>query len=156
MRIRRARPDDRDALVKILRDLGWFSYLESELRERTAERVDRHLALYNAGESHSIYVAEDPAGEVAGYVGVHWLPSLFLVGPEGYVSELFVAASARGQSAGTRLLEAVRAEAAARGCSRLLVINRRTRESYQRGYYEKCGWVERPEAANFVYDLHCE
>jgi GNAT superfamily N-acetyltransferase len=154
MKIRKAELDDAGALAEILRGLGWFGTLESEPEERTRERVGRHLALYDADESHSIYVAEGPAGEVVGYVGVHWLPSLFLTGPEGLVSELFVAAPARGQGAGTKLMEAVQEEAAARGCSRLQVINRRNRESYRRGFYEKCGWVERPEAASLVYSLH--
>jgi hypothetical protein len=45
------------------------------------------------------------------------------------------------------------AEARQRGCFRLSLINMRRRESYQRRYYEKAGWEERPEAANFVYFL---
>ena len=32
-----------------------------------------------------------------------------------------------------------------------MLINRRDRESYARGFYVKQGWVEQPEAARFVY-----
>ena len=153
MRIRKAQTDDSDAIVEILRTLGLFAHLSSEHPEQTKERVERHLRLCHADESHSVYVAEEPAGDIVGYVGVHWQPTLFLAGPEGYLSELFVRASARGRGAGTQLLQAVHNEAAERGCARLLVLNRRNRASYQRGFYENCGWVERPDAANFVYTL---
>lgn len=153
MQIRKAEATDTDSIVEILRALGWFAYLNSEPYEKTKERVAHHLNLYNLDDSHSVYVAENSAGAVVGYVGVHWQPSLFLTGPEGYVSELFVETSARGQGVGAELLEVVKREAAERGCSRLLVLNRRSRESYERGFYEKCGWKERPDAANFVYLL---
>jgi hypothetical protein len=47
----------------------------------------------------------------------------------------------------------MKAEAQERGCSRLMLINLRKRESYQRRFYQKQGWEEREEAANFVYHL---
>ncbi|NJR65920.1 MAG: GNAT family N-acetyltransferase [Leptolyngbyaceae cyanobacterium CRU_2_3] len=80
-------------------------------------------------------------------------PLSFLLAPEGYVSELFVHESVRGQGIGTQLLEAVKAEAESRGCSRLLLVNSRSRDSYKRKFYEKQGWQEREDMANFVYRL---
>jgi GNAT superfamily N-acetyltransferase len=103
--------------------------------------------------SHSVYVAETAQGELAGYLSVHWLPYLFLPGPEGYISELFVRPEARGQGIGSRLLEAAREEAEARGCTRLSLLNMRNRESYLRGFYGQHGWEERPDAANFILRL---
>jgi GNAT superfamily N-acetyltransferase len=81
------------------------------------------------------------------------LPYLILAGPEGYVSELFVSDSARGIGIGTQLLKAVEAMAISRGCSRLMLLNRKTRESYERGFYRRLGWEEREEFANFVLHL---
>ena len=153
MPIRRAEVTDAGPIANILRGLGWFTHLESELPEQTAARVGRHLALCLADDSHSIYVAETPAAGMAGYIAVHWQPSLFLPGPEGYISELFVETASRGQGLGRQLLEVVTEEALARGCCRLLLLNRRNRESYARGFYKKRGWVERPEAVNFVFPL---
>jgi len=101
-------------------------------------------------DSHTVYVAEDSAGAVVGYAAVHWLPYMLLAGPEGYVSELFIQESARGKGAGTKLLEVIEAEAKERGCSRLMLLNLRQRESYQREFYKKHGWEERPGVANFV------
>ena len=88
-----------------------------------------------------------------GYGSVHWLPYLFLQGPEGYVSELFVRESARGQGIGRELLKVIETEAKARGCVRLSLINLRSRESYTRQFYVKAGWEERPDAANFICRL---
>jgi GNAT superfamily N-acetyltransferase len=76
-----------------------------------------------------------------------------LAGPEGYVSDLFVTESTRGAGIGTGLLAAVEDMAVSRGCSRLMLVNRKTRESYQRGFYRKLGWEEREEFANFVRHL---
>ena len=90
---------------------------------------------------------------MVGYAAVHWLPYLLLAGPEGYVSELFVRDSEQGKGVGTKLLEVVKREAEERGCSRLMLLNMRYRESYQRGFYKKLGWQEREDAANFVLQL---
>ena len=97
--------------------------------------------------------AQSSDGKIVGYGSVHWLPYLFLQGPEGYVSELFVRESARGQGIGRELLRKIEAEARARGCVRLSLINLRNRESYMREFYVKSGWEERPEAANFIYRI---
>ena len=56
-----------------------------------------------------------------------------------------------GRGLDTQLLESVKQEAQARGCTRLSLINLRDRESYQRGFYAKLGWQERPDAANFIF-----
>ncbi|NJL21787.1 MAG: GNAT family N-acetyltransferase [Leptolyngbyaceae cyanobacterium SM1_3_5] len=150
--IRAAKPEDVAALTKLLRSLGLFAHLSAESIEVSQQRIAHHFALCDADESHSVYVAEQE-GEAIGYAAVHWLPSLFLAAPEGYISELFVHESARGQGIGTRLLETVKAEAQRRNCSRLTLVNHRDRESYQRKFYEKQGWRERQNVANFVYVL---
>ncbi len=150
--IRRATINDAPAIAAILRGLGWFALVNEETAASTQARVERHLQLCLADTSHSIYVAEKEAA-VLGYAAVHWLPYLILAGPEGYVSELFLRDAARGQGIGTALLETVCAEAEERGCARLMLLNMRSRESYQRGFYKKLGWQEREQAANFVLPL---
>jgi len=92
-------------------------------------------------------------GEIAGYSSVHWLPYLILTGPEGYVSELFIREEFRGQGTGGKLLKAIKAEAQSLRCSRLMLLNVRKRDSYQRQFYQKRGWVESPDAANFILPL---
>jgi len=153
LRIRRARRDDAPKLAAFLKDLNHFHRLEPLSLEQVEAQVDRHLALCLAEDSHSTYLAEGPDDALLGYANVHWLPYLFLPGPEGYVSELFVAEAARGQRVGTRLLQAVKDEAARRGCWRLSLLNMRDRESYQRAFYAKDGWLEREDAANFIFEM---
>lgn len=152
VKIRKATENDVPAIVEILRGFGWFTHLNSEPVTTSEQRITRHLKLC-ASDSHSVYVAEKSSGEVVGYAAVHWLPYLLLAGPEGYVSELFVRDSEQGQGVGTKLLETVREEAEERGCSRLMLLNMRKRESYQRGFYRKLGWQEREDAANFMFQL---
>lgn len=152
--IRPAHLGDAAALADLLVDIGWFQhYFDVVPAEVLRERIGQRLQSNLADSSHSVYVAENAEGELTGYVAVHWLPYLFLPGPEGYVSELFVRDTTRSQGIGSRLLAAVKAEAALRGCSRLSLLNMRTRESYQRGFYSQQGWEERPDAANFILRL---
>ena len=151
--IHKAETTDVPAIVDLLRSLGLFAHMNEETPQTTQKRVSRHLALCTTDDSHLILVARTSSGEVAGYCAVHWLPYLILPGPEGYVSELFIKESFRGQGIGSQLLESIKAEAQKRGCSRLMLLNMRKRESYQRQFYSKQGWEERPDAANFVLPL---
>jgi GNAT superfamily N-acetyltransferase len=151
--IRRAELRDASAIADLLQALNHFSALKGMPLEAIRAQVDRNLDRCLADGSHTVYVAEAAYGTIAAYAAVHWLPYLFLPGLEGYVSELFVDEAARGQEVGTQLLEVVKQEAAGRGCSRLSLLNMRQRESYQRSFYAKRGWEERPEAANFVLRL---
>ena len=151
--IRQAKSGDVKAIAVILRGLGWFTYMNEETLTDTERRITRQIDLCHADKSHTVLVAEDRGSVVVGYAAVHWLPYLMLPGSEGYISELFVSESARGKGIGTRLLAAVTAQAMKRGCTRLMLVNRRSRDSYRRGFYSKLGWEERGEFANFVLRL---
>jgi len=151
--VRMAEHEDVLVIAQIIRKLGWFPHAESESELATERRVLLQLELCDADDSHTVLVAEDEQGEVAGYVSVHWLPYLLLDGPEGFVSELFVRDEARGKGVGTALMNDVSELAAVRGCSRLMLLNGRDRPSYERDFYERLGFEERPEMANMVLPL---
>ena len=153
VQIRKASAQDAQSLAELLKDIGWFESFKSEPIEVASQRVRLHIEQCLADNSHLIFVAEAADGAIVGYGSVHWLPYLFLQGPEGLVSELFVRESARGQGVGRELLRNIETEARARGCARLSLINLRNRESYMRQFYVKAGWEERPEAANFIYRI---
>lgn len=150
-KIRIARLEDITAIATILRELGWFRHLEQETASETEERMRQHLQHCLSSNAHLLLVAESDKGDVLGYTSVHWISYLTQPGPEGFVSEVFVKASARGQGIGGALLEAVKEKAVERGCARLSLMNRRSRPSFQRGFYPKHGWVERADMANFVF-----
>jgi len=144
--------EERDiaGIGEIVRELGWFADIAVEAPETTREHIANEMKLCQADESHGVFVARATDGIVLGYVAVHRVPYLIHSGPDGYISELFIRESARGEGIGARLLETVQAEAKRRGCTRLMLLNMRQRESYQRGFYSKHGWEERPQAAIFI------
>jgi GNAT superfamily N-acetyltransferase len=154
--VRTAKFTDCPSLADLLREIGWFEFIKNKTPEEAADHIAAHLADCLADESHSVYVGVDDEGKVMGYVNVHWLSYLFLPGPEGYISELFLRPLARGQGLGAELLETVKAEARERGASRLSLLNNRSRESYERGFYQKHGWEERQIMANFIYRMPVE
>jgi GNAT superfamily N-acetyltransferase len=149
--VRRAEITDAAAIRTILQSLGWFQHFNSPDPDAT-NRIASHLYDCLADNSHSVYVAQTD-GKIIGYAAVHWLPYLFLPAPEGFVSELFVDQAHRGEGIGSLLLTAIQTEAKARGCTRLMLVNGRERESYQRQFYQKHGWIERENIANFIYKL---
>lgn len=151
--IRKAEIKDAKDIADILHCLGWFANVNKEPSETTRDRVIRHLELCHADNSHSVYAAELETNRVLGYASVHWNPYLFLPGPEGYVSELFVHPDFQNQGIGTALLEKIKQEGRQRGCSRLMLINNRTRQSYEQGFYSKNGWEERLQMSNFIFSL---
>jgi GNAT superfamily N-acetyltransferase len=151
--VRRATANDAAGISAVLRELDWFDIFREEEESVTNQRVVECLRLCSADDSHTVYVAEGEDERIMGYSSVHWLPYCLFPGPEGYVSELFIRESDRNQGVGTLLLESIKREAMERGCSRLMLINMRKRESYHREFYVKKGWVEREGAANFILNL---
>jgi N-acetylglutamate synthase-like GNAT family acetyltransferase len=153
IQIRKAKTTDVAAISNLLRSLALFASINNEEAKSTQQRVQEHFTLCVSDDSHLILVAQTADGEITGYCAVHWLPYLILAGPEGYVSELFIKEEFRSQGIGHGLLEAIKVEAQNRGCSRLMLLNIRNRDSYKRQFYSKHGWEERPDAANFVFQL---
>ncbi len=150
--IREARQEDARAIAAILRRLGWIERINSEADTTTEQHVARMLEMAARDGCNTVLVAERENGAVVGYLAVHWLPNL-MRGIDGYISELFVHPDETGKGTGGRLLETVRSYATQRGCTRMLLMNRRIRESYQRGFYAKHGWEELPDGAFFSLSM---
>lgn len=148
--LRAAQPADAPALAALLQGIGWFDRFATGHPEAHADQ----LAPLLAPSPHQLQlVACDAQDQLIGYCAVHWLPIAILQGWEGYVSELFIADSARGSGVGSQLLDQVTAAARSRGCRRLWLVNNRQRDSYHRGFYARQGWQEQAQAARFVLDL---
>ncbi len=151
--IRSAQFFDCPALADLLREIGRFDAINNRTPAEAIRHIEALLAECLADESHSVYVAVDETARVQGYVSAHWLPYLFMAGPEGFVSELFVREAARGQGLGTALLNTIQEQARQRGCQRLSLLNRKDSDAYQRSFYAKHGWEERPGMSNFIFRL---
>jgi GNAT superfamily N-acetyltransferase len=150
--IREARREDASAIAAILRTLGWIERMKNETATTTEQHVACMLELAARDDCNTVLVAERNDGAVVGYLAVHWLPNL-MRGLDGYVSELFVHPDETGQGTGSRLLEAAHKYAVKRGCTRMLLMNRRVRESYRRSFYAKNGWEELRDGAFFSLNL---
>jgi GNAT superfamily N-acetyltransferase len=168
--IREACIEDSGAIAAILHTLGWSEQLKRKDLAQTQASIAARIEQCVHEQTHTILVAErwrdesdqcvgdtcrsgEVARQVIGYISVHWFPNMLMLGHDGYVSELFIHPAETGLGAGSRLLEAVEGYATERGCTRLLLMNRRIRESYRRHFYAKHGWEELPDAAFFSLKL---
>ena len=150
--IRPCKEEDARGLTSLLHALEGLSTIAAETFEVTLTRVEKQLAHVVESADHTLLVAMN--GErLAGYIHTHWHPTLLHTDGEGYVSELFVHPEERSSGLGTALLNCISEEGQARGCARLTLLNMRNKPSYERAYYAKRGWQERPDAVNFIYDL---
>jgi GNAT superfamily N-acetyltransferase len=150
--IRNAELKDAAAIDAILRAVGWFERINKEETTHTQAQITQRLLQCQHEGTHTILVAQIPSSTVVGYIAVHWFPVL-MRGIDGYVSELFVHPSEAGKGIGGRLLDAINEQACERRCTRLILMNRRDRESYQRGFYTSHGWEELGEGAFFTLTL---
>jgi GNAT superfamily N-acetyltransferase len=151
--LRSAAPTDANALATLLQGIGWFRAYAQNPIDQSREAVRGLLRSAQDDTRSSLWVAQSEALGLCGYCAVHWLPVAVLQGWEAYVSELFVADAARGQSVGARLLDTAVQAARDRGCQRIWLVNNRDRPSYTRGFYRQQGWQEQPEMARFVLAL---
>lgn len=150
--IREATLEDVGSIDTILRAIGWYERINKETAAQTQALVRQRLEQCEREGTHTILVAVLPDGTAVGYSAVHWFPALAR-GMDGYVSELFVHPSVSGRGIGTLLLDSIKEHAARRNCERLILMNRRDRESYRRGFYASHGWEELREGAFFTLTL---
>lgn len=151
IKIRTGNKGDIDDIIELLKYLDWHSSITQspikEIKRQFNLLFDDYQSL-----SHEIFVAVSN-NKVVGYITVHLFPFLILNGREGHISELFVHNNFTGQGIGTSLMNYVKSFAIKMGCSRLTLVNRKQRASYQNGFYIKKGWKERDWMANFVLYL---
>ena len=117
MPIRAARPDDLDAVMSSLESLA------GDLNDPFNAKPDIVMAALFGPNAHSVCLLAGP--EVRPHGAVLFSPFVSTVVGHAciYVSDLWVAAKARGQSLGLRLLAAAAAEGAERWNARALYLN---------------------------------
>jgi GNAT superfamily N-acetyltransferase len=153
MPVREAKQEDAGAIARVLHSVDWLWAAQLPLAE-LEQGVRQFLEAAGRSPDTTVFVA-GAKGEAEAFLALHLFPAL-PTGYEGYVSHLFVQASARGHGLGQALLRAAEREAAASGCRRLLLYISHERPAYQRGFYAKAGWEERAGAALFVRYLEEE
>jgi GNAT superfamily N-acetyltransferase len=133
-------------LLANIDDYPHWKALGADALEATARQSLEHL------HSERLTLVAELDDRVIGYGAVYWLHPAFSA-PDGYISELFIRSDSSGNGAGTALLEAIKAEARARGCQRVTLMNLKDRESYRRGFYASRGWDEKSNTVRFAFEL---
>jgi GNAT superfamily N-acetyltransferase len=140
-----------------LADLEQLAGILREFHEEGGRELDlqRTLAVVTGcigNPGRDLLVAEF-GGEPIGYAAVHYIPFPMVQGHEAYLSDFLIRREWRGRGVGRDLLEATERRARAHGCVRIMLNNRRTAESFVRGFYNKAGYRERDNFANFIKPL---
>lgn len=122
MIVRRAVPSDETALTAMME--AFENYLHdidpAEHTLRPIEALARVAALLVGPEPAFTALIAEKDGVVAGYASVQTILWMDDAAPAVWLSELFVAATFRGQGVGSTLLEAVRAHAREIGGRRIV------------------------------------
>jgi GNAT superfamily N-acetyltransferase len=133
--IRTARPDDLEALVRLL---GILFSIEADFRP-DAERQRRGLALMLSEPERRIVFVAELAGEVVGMVTVQLVVSTAEGGPAALVEDMVVDPAQRFRGTGRRLLGAAVSWAGKRGATRLQLLADRENDAALR-FYVREGW----------------
>jgi N-acetylglutamate synthase-like GNAT family acetyltransferase len=128
--IRDARPDDADAIARLLGQLGYPTEPAA-----VPARLER---LRIVGDR---LVVAELDGEVVGLAQLHVSPTMALERPAAKIDGIVVDESCRGQGIGRMLIEAMEAEARARGCP-LLYLTTATRRNEAHEFYRRVGFEE--------------
>jgi GNAT superfamily N-acetyltransferase len=129
MEIREARTGDAAAVAALLGELG---YPTSE--EQAAFRLERLRE-----EPQTLVLIAKVDGAVAGLGGIRSERLLEYDEPWARVIALIVGEQHRGRGIGARLLDALEAEAASRGCLAVVLTSGNHRHEAHR-FYERCGY----------------
>jgi ribosomal protein S18 acetylase RimI-like enzyme len=150
--IRTAKSEDAEDLIRVITHAQWLS-INQQAPDRRLTIVRRQLEQALQNPQCHVLVAHHPEKGVVGFVSLQVGTHLVVDGNSGYVSELFVDETCRGQGVGKRLLNAVQQKAMELGCAKLRLINVKETESYRREFYKKNNWTEWGEAAVFYNNL---
>jgi GNAT superfamily N-acetyltransferase len=136
--IRAARAADVAALARLAGELGY----------PTAEnQMQRRLERVAADAAHRVFVAEDSAGVVVGWVQVNF--TRFLASdPRGEVLGLVVAAGSRGRGLGRQLMQAAEQWTREQGGTLLSLRSNIVRKETHR-FYERLGYTVTKTSLNF-------
>lgn len=129
---RRARPGDAAGVRTLVEHLGYAP--DPRAFSETFTQVVRHP------EAAVLVLAEGV--RVIGYLALSHRPQIRLGGRIAIIDELVIDPAYTGRGLGSELLEQALELARGLSCVRIEVSTTRTRESFERGFYRKHGFVE--------------
>ncbi|HYJ22676.1 MAG TPA: GNAT family N-acetyltransferase [Solirubrobacterales bacterium] len=135
IQIRRAGPEDADAIARLLHD---FNNEYSEPTPGVAALTGYARQLLTAGEMTVLLAGVGPDGISL----IRFRTSVWTGGPEAHLQELYVVPPLRGRGIGRALLEATMDAAREAGASGI-DLNTGTTDTVARALYESCGFTNR-------------
>ncbi|MFY0479489.1 GNAT family N-acetyltransferase [Achromobacter marplatensis] len=135
MQIRTATTEDSAAIAALLTQLDYPG---------TASFVPQKIAQLAAHPDACLLVAEDRAGTLLGFIGLHFMIQLALPGDFCRITYFCVGDQARSAGVGRQLEAAAEDLARARGCDRIEVHCHERRTDAHRFYYRQ-GYQESPK-----------
>ncbi len=103
--IRSALHEDAEGIALILKDVGWFEVFVVKPLEEVSAAVEHYIEA--SQKSGSTFLVAEKDVSVVGFAVVDWRPTLGY-GYEGYLSQLYVLGTARGDRVGHQLMEGVK------------------------------------------------
>lgn len=140
-RIRPPHFDDYEKMADLADQLGYPSAVQ-QIRLRIERMQD---------EDHSVLVAEVPAGNVAGWIGMHIFRSVEL-DEFTFITGLIVDEAFRSQEIGKALLDAAEEWARRRGCHSVCVSSNVVRDRAH-GFYMRNGYKNVKTQITFLKEL---
>ena len=90
-------------------------------------------------DCYAVKITAEENGQIIGRAFLYLIHNDLHEEPYGLVEDVFVDEAARGSGAGTKLVQAIIAEAKARGCKKLIANSRHERPAIHK-WYEKLGF----------------
>jgi len=149
MQVRPATADDVAKLLPLMR--GYCDFYEADPPDSDLEAMARALVVARDAEG-MLFVAEDDAGEIAGFAALGWKWSSLRGARIAILEDLFVAPESRGAGLATMLISASADRARELGAPALEWVtatdNERAQRAYARAGGEGAKWL--------VYELDLE
>jgi GNAT superfamily N-acetyltransferase len=127
--VRLAQPRDSDRIAELAGQLGYPS---------TGEEVRKRLSQMQDANQYAVFVAELPAGQIAGWIGLYVFRAVELEAA-AEINGLIVDAGIRSCGIGKTLLDAAEAWARTIGCNAISVRSNVTRNRAH-GFYTANGY----------------
>ena len=134
MSVRRAQPDDADAIGRLLYDFN------TEFEEPTPEPAQIALRLRELMDRETIVLLAGDGPD--GLAVLRFRPSIWSEGLECYLAELYVVPDRRGRGLGRALMEAAMDAARAEGAD-WMDLGTSEDDVAARALYESCGFTNR-------------
>ena len=134
MSVRRAQPDDADAIGRLLYDFN------TEFEEPTPEPAQIALRLRELMDRETIVLLAGDGPD--GLAVLRFRPSIWSEGLECYLAELYVVPDRRGRGLGRALMEATMDAARAEGAD-WMDLGTSEDDVAARALYESCGFTNR-------------